>query len=259
MGLINRRRSDILLFIVPACIYVLKSTLYCSSLQKSKTSPHSSSVFYFFIALFYFLLVQPVLAEKFTDCVDKNELMHQAVLIQKQGYGKGSGILYNPTTVLTNKHVIEDINKVWVYIPRLQESISATVLYSLSPPDIAVLKLAKEVPETHFLEVEDKVNKGQELILISMPFGKPHLLDAVNGTYNYPVKLKGAPKGKSENMNITLSDWAFSGDSGGAYFTCDGLLAGIHFGNQGHKNKPSNAFAVNGYGILQALKKAGIE
>jgi S1-C subfamily serine protease len=209
------------------------------------------------IFLFIWLLVPYIAIAE--GCVDKQELKNQAVLIQKQGHGKGSGILYNPTTVLTNKHVIEDIEKVWVYVPRLQKSISATVLYSLSPPDIAVLHLAEEIPETHFLEVEDTLTKGQNLILVSMPFGKPHLLDTVIGNYNHPVKLQGALEGKSENMNISLSDWAFAGDSGGAYFTCEGLLAGIHFGNQGHKNKPNNAFAVNGLGIIKALKKADIQ
>jgi S1-C subfamily serine protease len=199
-----------------------------------------------------------VMAEASLDCIDSKKLMQQSVLIQKQGHGKGSGILYNPEIVLTNQHVIKDIEKVWVYIPRIQKSISASVLHSASPPDIAVLKLSEKVPETDSLKVADNIEKEQKLTLVSMPFGKPHLLDAVEGVYKTPIKLKGSLKGKPENMNITLTDWAFAGDSGGAYFTCEGLLAGIHFGNQGHKNKPSNAFAVNGYGILTALKKAGI-
>ena len=192
------------------------------------------------------------------NCIAKKDLLNKAVLIQKQGHGKGSGILYSPSIVLTNKHVINDIDKVWVYIPHLQKSISATVLYSSVPPDIAVLKLSDPVFKVKTLDIEEHLNKGQKITFVGMPFGKPHLLNAISGIYNYPVKLKNAPAGKAENMNINLDDWAYSGDSGGGYFTCDGKLAGIHFGNQAHKNKPSNAFAVNGLGIVNALKSSKI-
>lgn len=205
------------------------------------------------------LVALPGNAAEVSPCVPDNDLMHQSVLIQKQGHGKGSGILYRPSVVLTNKHVVEDIEKVWIYIPRLQQSVSATVLYQQSPPDIAVLQLAEDISDTRSLEVQEKLEKGQELRLVGMPFAKPHLLNVVSGVYNYPVKMQHSTSGKPENMNITLSDWAYAGDSGGAYFTCEGELAGIHFGNQGHKNKPKNAFAVNGFGVNQALKKAGIE
>lgn len=190
-------------------------------------------------------------------CMNNQDLMASAALIQKEGRGKGSGVLYQDNIVLTNHHVIEDISKVWVHIPRTNQQIEAEVLYSTPKPDIAVLKLKEPVAESRKIDLARGAHKREELRLVSFPFAEKHRLGTVQARFNNMARFKSDTR--LLYFNALLSDWAFAGDSGGGFYNCKGQLVGLNFGNLALKGTPEHVYAVNMRAIEDALRAAGIE
>lgn len=190
-------------------------------------------------------------------CVSDQELMSSAALIQKEGRGKGSGVLYQGDIVLTNHHVVTDIPKIWVHIPRTDQQIEAEVLFSTPKPDIAVLKLKEPVTDTKKVGLARRASKREELRLVSFPFAEKHRLGAVQARFNNMARFKSDTR--LLYFNALLSDWAFAGDSGGGFYNCKGQLVGINFGNLALKGTPEHVYAVNMRAIEDALRASGIE
>lgn len=192
-------------------------------------------------------------------CAPDAQIQNRLVLIEKYSRGKGSGVLYGGTTVLTNRHVVEDIDIPWVWVPALQKSIRADVVY-LAPhkeADLAILKLRERVIGTAILPLAPSLQAGEELKVTGFPFGKKHKLSTVTGTLKSKAKTQGM-----SHADIMLTelhnDQTHSGDSGGGVFNCKGELAGIHFGNQAHIGKPKNSFSVHADALRRILKAQGI-
>lgn len=210
---------------------------------------------FFTSALLSLLLSQTALAED--ACVSNQDLMASAALIQKEGRGKGSGVLYQDNIVLTNHHVITDIPKIWVHVPRTNQQIEAEVLFSTPKPDIAVLKLKEPVAGTKKIDLARRAHKREELRLVSFPFAEKHRLGAVQARFNNMARFKSDTR--LLYFNALLSDWAFAGDSGGGFYNCKGQLVGLNFGNLALKGTPEHVYAVNMRAIEDALRASGIE
>ena len=194
-----------------------------------------------------------------SECVSNNTLKERMVLIEKYSRGKGSGVLYGGTTVLTNRHVIEDIEIPWVWIPTLQKSIRADVIYQAAPleADFAILKLRERVPSTSIIPLSSNPEKGEELRTAGFPFGQKHKLSTIAGKYQQRAKTKGMTH-PDAMLTLLDEDQTYSGDSGGGIFNCAGELSGIHFGNQAHIGKPRNSFGVHISAVKRILKEHNI-
>jgi S1-C subfamily serine protease len=190
-------------------------------------------------------------------CMHNQDIMASAALIQKEGRGKGSGVLYQDDIVLTNHHVIEDIAKIWVHVPRTNQQVEAEVLYSTPKPDIAVLKLKTPILDTRKIDIARRAHKREELRLVSFPFAEKHRLGTVQARFNNMARFKSDTR--LLYFNALLSDWAFAGDSGGGFYNCKGQLVGLNFGNLALKGTPEHVYAVNMRAIEDALRAAGIE
>lgn len=194
-----------------------------------------------------------------SDCVSDNTLQKRMVLIEKYSRGKGSGVLYGGTTVITNRHVVEDVEIPWVWVPALQKSIRADVIYQAGPKeaDLAILKLRERVPSTSILPLASGTTVDETLRVSGFPFGEKHKLSTTAGTFKKRAKT---PDMATPDLMLTLlsSDQTFSGDSGGGIFNCAGKLAGIHFGNQAHIGKPRNSYGVHVSTLKRILQKLSI-
>lgn len=190
-------------------------------------------------------------------CMAEQNLLASAALIQKEGRGKGSGVLYQDNIVITNHHVVEDIPKIWVHIPRTNQQVQAEVLFSTPKPDIAILKLEESIEGTRKVDLARRAHKREELRLVSFPFAEKHRLGAVQARFNNMARFKSDTR--LLYFNALLSDWAFAGDSGGGFYNCKGQLVGINFGNLALKGTPEHVYAVNMRAIEDALRAAGIE
>jgi len=212
-------------------------------------------IFYTF-AFFGLLLSGNAVAEP-ANCVSKKTLLDRAALIEQYSRGKGSAVLYESDLVLTNHHVIEDVEKPWVFIPKLQRSISATVVYSTPKPDIAILRLNEKVPNVEKLTLGRNVTPAQQLRFVSFPFGDKSRLGVTNALFNSNVRF--SKDMKTLYFNAFLADWAYAGDSGGPFFNCKGDVMGLNFGNLVLQGEPEHIYGVNARALEDALKAAGLE
>jgi S1-C subfamily serine protease len=196
-------------------------------------------------------------AEARRACVAQPEITKHAALIEKEGKGVGSGVLYENDIVITNHHVVNTIDKIWVHIPEVDKDYSATILYKSKRPDIAILKLNEKVEGIKPLSLTRSVLKKEVLRLVSFPFGRKDLLGSTQARFNSLARLNA--DSRMLYMNATLADWAYGGDSGGPLFNCRGEIVGIVFGNLVTKGMPEHIYAVNFRALEDALKAAGIE
>lgn len=190
-------------------------------------------------------------------CVHNADLMANAALIQKEGRGKGSGVIYQNDIILTNHHVINDIEKIWVYLPKYDKEVEAKVIYSAPKPDIAVLQLKAPLTDAKPITLARSAIKRENLTLVSFPFGEKHRLGAIQARFNNMARFKSDTR--LLYFNALLSDWAFAGDSGGPFFNCKGELAGLNFGNLALKGMPEHVYAINMRAIEDALNAAKIK
>tara|TARA_R110000868_G_scaffold218576_2_gene469385 strand:- start:306792 stop:307445 length:654 start_codon:yes stop_codon:yes gene_type:complete len=208
------------------------------------------------LTLLSFIALSGVANAKQT-CVDDASIIKSAALIQKEGRGKGSGVIYQKDIVLTNHHVIADIPQIWVYFPQTDTQVEATVLYSSPKPDIAVLKLKQPQEAATELTLARKAIKRENLKLVSFPFAEKHRLGAVQARFNNMARFKSDTR--LLYFNALLSDWAYAGDSGGAFFNCKGEVVGLNFGNLALKGTPEHVYGINMRAIQDALNAADVE
>lgn len=192
------------------------------------------------------------------SCMSDANLMASAALIQKEGRGKGSAVLYQDDIVITNHHVISDIGEnIWVYIPKIDKQIKAKVLYATPKPDLAILKLEQPVPDARKITLARGAEKRESMKLVSFPFGERHRLGAVHARFNNMARFTSDTR--LLYFNALLADWAFAGDSGGGFYNCKGQLVGINFGNLALKGTPEHVYGVNMRAVQDALNTAGVE
>lgn len=140
--------------------------------------------------------------------------------------GIGSGVIVDSRgVVLTNNHVIEEADTIWVRLSDSRE-LRADVEGSDPESDIAVLRIEDPPDDLRAMPFgnSDELRLGESVVAIGNPFG-------LSGTVTLGiVSAKGrADVGIVDYENFIQTDAAINpGNSGGAMMNLDGELVGIN-------------------------------
>lgn len=134
--------------------------------------------------------------------------------------GTGSGfVAFDPTTVVTNFHVIEEAYRISVVDEIGTKSDVINILAYNQDLDIALLEIdpvEKYDPLT--LSDNDSSQKGEKVVAIGSPLGISNTIS--NGTLSSFVEIGG-------NKYIQFTAPISHGSSGGALFNDDGVIIGV--------------------------------
>jgi S1-C subfamily serine protease len=145
------------------------------------------------------------------------------------GEGAGSGsVLDKQGHILTNYHVVEDANKMWVTLPGGKDPYEGEVVGEDPDNDIAVLKI-NAPPEELFpvpLGISDNLRVGQRVYTLGNPFGlEGTLTTGIISNLNRTLPSRTGHDMKS----IIQTDAAMNpGNSGGPLLDTSGRLVGMN-------------------------------
>jgi serine protease Do len=138
--------------------------------------------------------------------------------------GLGSGFIVSPDGyILTNNHLVEDIDEVQVTLTNGKE-YKAKIVGTDPDSDVAVIKInAKDLPYLELAD-SDKIEVGEWVLAIGNPFGLSHTVTA--GI----ISAKGRKGfGIAEFEDFIQTDAAINhGNSGGPLINLDGKVIGIN-------------------------------
>lgn len=144
--------------------------------------------------------------------------------------GIGSGVIFSEDGyVLTNYHVVENVNQVKVIFSTGQEVAAKVVNYD-QDADLAVVKITEDVEMPGIAELgdSDKLKVGEDVIAIGNPLGKEYLGSVTNGiisAVNRDVDLNG----NGQKTNLIQTNAAINpGNSGGPLINASGQVIGIN-------------------------------
>lgn len=140
----------------------------------------------------------------------------------------GSGIIFDKRGyILTNYHVVENSEKLTVYLPgKPGESIPATLIGADPKTDIAVIKIEVQNLPVAKLGDSSKVRAGSMAIAIGNPLGQ-ELAGSITVGYISAVNRKVSVDDKT--FNVLQTDAAINhGNSGGALCNINGEVIGIN-------------------------------
>ncbi len=144
--------------------------------------------------------------------------------------GIGSGVIFSEDGyVLTNYHVVENVNQVKVIFSTGQE-VSAKVVNYDQDADLAVVKITEDVemPGVAELGNSDNLKVGEDVIAIGNPLGKEYLGSVTNGiisAVNRDVDLNQ----NGQKTNLIQTNAAINpGNSGGPLINASGQVIGIN-------------------------------
>lgn len=145
------------------------------------------------------------------------------------GEGAGSGsVIDKQGHVLTNYHVVEDANKVWVTLPGGKDPYEGEVVGEDPDNDVAVLKI-NAPPEELFpvpLGTSDNLRVGQRVYTLGNPFGlEGTLTTGIISNLNRTLPSRTGHDMKS----IIQTDAAMNpGNSGGPLLDTSGRMVGMN-------------------------------
>ena len=137
----------------------------------------------------------------------------------------GSGVIVSSDGfIITNNHVIEGADKVFVVIPGLDEELEAKIIGKDAKSDIAVIKVTrKKLPYVKFAD-STKIQVGDIVFAIGNPFGVGETV-----TQGIVSALNKSGIGINVYENFIQTDAAINvGNSGGALIDTRGALVGIN-------------------------------
>jgi S1-C subfamily serine protease len=150
-------------------------------------------------------------------------------MVPTPGEGAGSGsVLDKQGHILTNFHVVEDANKMWVTLPGGKDPYEGEVVGEDPDNDIAVLKI-NAPPEELFpvpLGTSDNLRVGQRVYTLGNPFGlEGTLTTGIISNLNRTLPSRTGHDMKS----IIQTDAAMNpGNSGGPLLDTSGRLVGMN-------------------------------
>lgn len=199
-------------------------------------------------------------------CVDPEIFKEHMVLVEENTYGRASAVLYEDDIIISNHTIIAEMNKdigdlVDVFIAKTGERLQAKIIYSQKKPDLAFLKLDKKIEGIMPLSMPIQLKKTEQIFFTGFTLASEFALNHTKASYLHPAKF--TTDSNSYYFEASYSDFALSGDSGGAYFTCSGQLGGVNFGNfellgENSDTVASGIYAINTRAIERALRKAGL-
>lgn len=184
-------------------------------------------------------------------CMSEKSVLSRSVLIEYQGHGVGSGVVYDREHILTNHHVIAGNRFIWVYVPDEMRSIRGDVVAAMKKPDVALIRLREPLRTRHAALELGKMPAAQSpLQMGGFAFGHKHRLGVVTGQvegYDNEHKL----------LLARMNEWVHPGDSGSGVFACDGTLVGLQKGNFASHNQPERA-AIEPVAAIERVLNAGL-
>jgi len=172
--------------------------------------------------------------------------------------GLGSGFIFTEDGyILTNNHVIEGADKVWVYLTKSEDPYEAKVIGTAPELDLAVIKITGDEP-LPYLELgnSDLVEVGDWVIAIGNPYGLDHTVTVgVVSAKGRPLNIEG-----TLYRNLLQTDAAINpGNSGGPMLNLQGQVIGIN--TAVNAQAQGIGFAIPTSTVLDVLDelKSGVE
>ncbi|MDD4212967.1 MAG: trypsin-like peptidase domain-containing protein [Bacilli bacterium] len=172
----------------------------------------------------------------------------------------GSGAIYYKTVagevftyrVLTNHHVIEDADRVKVYLGYLDQEIQGTVLKSNADYDLAIVEFSSTIDFTPLvLGSMDDVHIGDFVVAIGNPTGYEYF-----GSVTLGVISHGDRTMSSTTAHLIQHDAAINpGNSGGPLFSLNGHIIGINTLKLVSSDIDNMGFAVSIITILNFINE----
>lgn len=162
------------------------------------------------------ILVRTISYDRFFMVPSPSEGAGSGAVIDKQGH------------ILTNFHVVEDANKVWVTLPGGKEPYEGEVVGKDPDNDVAVLKI-NAPPEELFpvpIGTSDNLRVGQRVYTLGNPFGfEGTLTTGIISNLNRTLPSRNDHEMKS----IIQTDAAMNpGNSGGPLLDTSGRMIGMN-------------------------------
>jgi S1-C subfamily serine protease len=147
----------------------------------------------------------------------------------EESAGAGSGsIIDKQGHILTNYHVVEDANKIWVTLPGGKEPYEGEVVGEDKETDVAVLKINAPPDELYPVPIgtSDNLKVGQRVYTLGNPFGlEGTLTTGIISNLNRTLPSRTGREMKS----IIQTDAAMNpGNSGGPLLDTSGRMVGMN-------------------------------
>ena len=146
------------------------------------------------------------------------------------GYSIGSGVaISDGGYIVTNHHVIENANSITVYLAN-QTTTRASLLYSDSAMDIAVIKSEKNLP--YLVCSDDVPSVGEDVIAIGTPLSldfRNTVTKGIVSALNRTVGISNSGGYTTYMQNLIQHDASINpGNSGGPLLRTNGEVVGIN-------------------------------
>lgn len=150
---------------------------------------------------------------------------------QMQPGGMGTGFIFEKSGyILTNEHVIEGADEIWVYVQGYEEPFKAELLGNSYDLDLAALKISgdKDFPMLP-LGNADSLNVGDWVVAIGNPYGFDHTVTVgVLSAKERPISIPDN-NGTREYKHLLQTDASINpGNSGGPLLNLNGEVIGIN-------------------------------
>ncbi|CAG7613492.1 hypothetical protein PAESOLCIP111_01611 [Paenibacillus solanacearum] len=150
---------------------------------------------------------------------------------QLQPGGMGTGFIFEKSGyILTNEHVIDGADEIWVTVQGYDKPLKATLLGNSYDLDLAALKIEgdKDFP-TLPLGSADNLSVGDWVVAIGNPYGFDHTVTVgVLSAKERPISIPDQ-KGTREYKHLLQTDASINpGNSGGPLLNLNGEVIGIN-------------------------------
>ncbi|ALS20705.1 S1C family serine protease [Paenibacillus naphthalenovorans] len=150
---------------------------------------------------------------------------------QLQPGGMGTGFIFEKSGyILTNEHVIDGADEIWVYVQGYEKPFKAELLGNSYDLDLAALKIKgdKDFP-TLPLGNADNLNVGDWVVAIGNPYGFDHTVTVgVLSAKERPISIPDT-NGTREYKHLLQTDASINpGNSGGPLLNLNGEVVGIN-------------------------------
>lgn len=147
--------------------------------------------------------------------------------------GMGTGFIFEKSGyILTNEHVIDGADEIWVTVQGFEEPFKATLLGNSYDLDLAALKIepkdGKEFPWLPLGKAED-TNVGDWVVAIGNPYGFDHTVTVgVLSAKERPISIPDS-QGTRNYKHLLQTDASINpGNSGGPLLNLNGEVIGIN-------------------------------
>lgn len=160
--------------------------------------------------------------------------------IDEASYGTGTGYVVNDEGwILTNYHVINDINGLLIYAPSLETPLYGTVLWSDSTLDLAVIKAFNCNLKPLEFEKSESIRQGDETLVLGYP---------AKSYKNENLKVSwGIISSDPADSTIQTTAAINSGNSGGPAMNMKGKVIGTVFAKM-------VGLSIEGTGFIRNVK-----